>query len=72
MKVTIKKFGVNMDIKSRGIELEVKNGTRHLGDLVVTMTKVVWCPRRTQPAGGKVLVWPKFIEMMERYGRRAR
>ncbi len=72
MKVSIKDLGVGMEIKSRGIELEVSDAAGHLGDLVVTMSKVVWCPGRTQPEQGKALTWPKFIQMMESFGRQPR
>ena len=72
MKVSIKDFGVGMEIKSRGIKLEVSDAAGPLGDLVVTMSKVVWCPGRTQPEQGKALTWPKFIGMMESFGRQPR
>ena len=37
MKVSIKDFAVTMDIKTKGIELDVHdNNDNHLGDLVVT------------------------------------
>jgi len=49
MKVSIKDLSVNMDIKSKGIELDVysADGKTHLGDLVVTMTGLTWCKGRT-------------------------
>lgn len=73
MKVAIKDFGVAMDIKSRGIELEVRDTAgQQLGDLVITMSKVIWCPRRTTPANGKHLTWPKFIEAMNTLGHQPR
>ncbi len=72
MKVSIRDFGVGMEIKSRGIQLEVSDAAGHLGDLVVTTSKVVWCPGRTQPEQGKALTWPKFIETMETFGRQPR
>jgi hypothetical protein len=66
MKVSIKDFAVSMEIKNKGIELDVytPDGT-HLGDLVITKTNVVWCKGRTTPANGKKLSWTKFIEHME-------
>lgn len=66
MTVNIKDLSVSMEIKNRGIELEVKdtNGT-HLGDLVVTKSKLVWCKGRTKPQNGESITWKKFIEYME-------
>lgn len=73
MKVTIKDFGVALEIKSRGIELEVcETGGQHCGDLVLTMSKVVWRPGRTTPQYGRALTWPKFIELMEAFGQQPR
>lgn len=38
MKVVIKEFGLDMEVKNRGIELEIRSadGKRQLGDLIVT------------------------------------
>ena len=66
MKVSIKDLNVSMEIKNKGLEVDVYDtaGT-HLGDLVVTKTKVIWCKGKTAPANGKALNWVKFIKMME-------
>ncbi len=65
MNVGIKDFAVQMDVKSRGVEFEVKdtNG-KHLGDLIITKTSIIWCKGKTKRANGKSLRWDKFIEMM--------
>ena len=59
-------FDVAMEIKNNGIELEVRdtpaNNERHLGDLVVTKTKLIWCPGRTDPANGHKISWANFIQ----------
>ena len=66
MQISIKEFNVAMDIKTAGVELDVKDTEgRHLGDLVVTKTRVIWCPGRTTPDNGKALNWDRFIKMME-------
>lgn len=66
MQVSIKDFNVEMQIKNKGIELEIHdNQDRHIGDLIVNKTKVIWCKGRTTPAKGVALTWPKFIAMME-------
>jgi hypothetical protein len=36
MKVSIKDLSVAMEIKNTGVELDVYDGSKHLGDLVVT------------------------------------
>lgn len=66
MKVSIKDLSVSMEIRNKGVELDVYDTSgKHLGDLVVTKTKVIWCKGKTAPANGKSLTWSKFIEMME-------
>jgi len=66
MKVSIKDLAVSMEIKNKGIELDVYDtDDKHLGDLVITKTKLVWCPGRTKPENGRPITWRKFIEMME-------
>lgn len=66
MKVSVKDFAVTMDIKNKGIELDVyDNADNHLGDLVVTKTKLVWCKGKTSVTNGKEIAWQDFIEYME-------
>ena len=55
-----------MEIKNKGIELDVyDNSGKHLGDLVVTKTKLIWCKGRTAPQNGRAISWVRFIEMMD-------
>ena len=62
MKVSVKKLSVNMDIKTKGVELEVRdNQDQHLGDLYVTSTGLTWCRGRTTRRRGKKITWEKFI-----------
>lgn len=67
MKVNIKQFDVEMEIKNKGIECEIRSpdGTKQLGDLVLTKSSVIWCKGKTDRQNGKSLSWTKFIEMME-------
>ena len=66
MKVTIKEFNVDMEIKTNGIELDISdNSGVHKGDLVITKTQVVWCPGRTTRANGIQLGWEEFIAYMQ-------
>jgi hypothetical protein len=66
MKVSIKDLAVSMEIKNKGMELEVyDNDETFLGDLVVTKTKLVWCPGKTTPENGHPIKWSDFITYMK-------
>lgn len=65
MKVSVKDFAVSMEIKNKGIELDVNNGKKHLGDLIITKSKLVWCKGKTGVANGIDISWQDFIEYME-------
>lgn len=67
MKVSIKDFAISMEIKNKGIELDVYDtGGNHLGDLVVTKTALIWCKGRTKPENGAKISWKSFIDYMEK------
>ena len=70
MKVTIKEFDVEMEVKNNGLEFEVRspNGEKHWGDLVLTKTRLIWCKGRTTPDNGIPIEWEKFIRFMEDSG----
>lgn len=66
MKVSVKDFCISMEVKNKGIELDVYDSAEnHLGDLVVTKTKLVWCKGKTAVAHGKSVTWENFIKYME-------
>ena len=66
MNIGVKKFAVDMDIKSKGIELEVRTpADAHQGDLIVTNTGLIWCDGRTRRRNGKKVTWKDFIAWME-------
>ena len=66
MKIGIKDFPIKMDVGSRGIEFEVNDTKgKHLGDLIITRTTLIWCKGRKARANGKPLNWNKFITMMD-------
>jgi len=66
MKVSVKDFTVSMDIKNKGMELDIcDNNNRHLGDLVVTKTGLTWCKGKTTTTNGKKIKWKNFIAQME-------
>lgn len=66
MKVSIKDLAVTMEIKNKGIELDVyDNDDNHLGDLVVRKSGLVWCEGRTRVENGITASWAEFIEWMK-------
>jgi hypothetical protein len=67
MKVVIKKFDVEMEVKTKGIEFEVRSpdGKHHFGDVVLTKSGLVWCKGRTAPENGIKKSWQDFIEYAE-------
>ena len=66
MNVSIKTFDVAMDVKNNGIELDVSDPQgNHLGDLVVTKTKLIWCKGKKGRANGEEMTWENFIAYME-------
>lgn len=67
MRVSIKSFEVDMDVKTNGIEFDVyENGENgaHRGDCILTKTGLTWCEGRTRRANGKKVTWNEFIEWM--------
>lgn len=62
MKVWIKSFDVEMQVKKSGIELEVRSsdGTSQIGDCYATMTGLVWCKGRTTKKHGVPLKWDEL------------
>ncbi len=67
MKVRIKKFDVDMLVKQRGMELEVRtpDGQSQIGDCCVTMTGLVWCKGKTTKPNGVKITWREFAEILD-------
>ena len=66
MKVSIKDLSVFMEIKNRGIELEVRDTHGyHLGDLILNKAGLIWCPGRTTRKNGIKRSWAQFIVWMK-------
>ena len=65
MKVHVKSFDVAMEVKSKGIELEVRSADdqTQLGDCYITKTGLVWCKGRTFKANGVKISWADFVEI---------
>lgn len=67
MKVSIKSFDVQMDVKNKGIEFQVyDNADTFRGDCIVTKTGLIWCERKTQRKNGVPVSWDDFIAWMNR------
>jgi len=66
MDVSIKSFDVKMDVKNKGIELEISepNDGNRLGDLIITKAHLIWCKGKTHRAHGKKIKWTEFVEMV--------
>jgi hypothetical protein len=65
MKVSIKSFDVNMEVKNNGIEFEVANNDGdHKGDVILTKTGLTWCQGRQRRANGTKKSWDDFIKWM--------
>jgi len=66
MKVAIKDFQVEMEVKTNGIEFEVRDNDGALrGDCYLTKTGLIWCRGRTTRENGTRVSWDQFIEWME-------
>jgi hypothetical protein len=67
MQVKIKSFDVGMDVKSNGIEFEVRkpDGSAQIGDCYLTMTGLVWCEGKKTKQNGVKVSWPEFMEIMK-------
>lgn len=65
MKVWIKSFDVEMEVKSKGIEFEVRSpdDTTQHGDCYFTMTGLIWCKGKIGKANGIKVSWNDFMEI---------
>ena len=66
MKVAIKSFDVDMNVKTNGIEFQIRkpNG-KLLGDCYLTKTGLIWCKGQTTRPRGKKVSWNEFVDWME-------
>ena len=74
MKVTIKSFDVGMEVKTKGIEFQVKStdGARHRGDIVLTKAGLIWCRGRTTRANGVKVSFDEFATWAEQKAAKAK
>ena len=67
MKVSIKSFDVQMDVKNKGIEFQVyDNDNNFRGDCIVTKASLIWCEGKTPRKNGVTVSWEDFIAWMNR------
>jgi hypothetical protein len=67
MKVYIRSLNVQMEVKNKGIELDIyaPNDTDRLGDLVITRSGLIWCRGKVLRKNGIEASWQDFIDWME-------
>lgn len=67
MEVRIKKLDINMFVKQRGIEFEVRtpNGLSQVGDCYLTMTGLVWCKGKTTKPKGIRISWDDLAVILD-------
>lgn len=64
MEVKIKDFGLSLEVKNTGMELQIRdNNGSHLGDLVINKRRMEWCPGKTTRGRGKKIGWVRLIEL---------
>lgn len=63
MKIGIKQFNVDMQLKTNGIEFEVRdNKDNFLGDLRIGKAKIEWCAGKIQKGNGVSKTWEELIQ----------
>ena len=74
MKVTVKSFDVDMEVKNKGMKIQVHSpdGTKHLGDIVLTRTGLTWCKGRTTRANGIKVSFDDFANWAEQEAAKAK
>jgi len=67
MKVLIKKFQIDMEVKSSGIEFEIRtpDNSEQIGDCYVTMTGLIWCKGKKGKANGIKISWEELTEILK-------
>ena len=73
MDVRIKEFNVEMDVKTSGIEFQVRpaGGGNQIGDCYVTKTGLTWCIGKTTKPNGVAISWNDLATVLASRRRRA-
>jgi len=54
-----------MEVKNKGVEFDIYDGNGvHLGDLIITKSKLIWCEGRVSRKNGKEISWEEFQGFM--------
>jgi hypothetical protein len=66
VKVKVKQFAVDMEVKTSGIELEVRkpDDSAQVGDCYVTKTGLTWCKGKTTKTRGVPITWSELGEIL--------
>ncbi len=66
VKVKVKQFAVDMEVKTNGIELEVRkpDDSAQIGDCYVTKTGLTWCKGKTTKVKGINVTWSELAELL--------
>lgn len=63
MKVAVKEFGLDLDVKNKGMTLGVADTRgKHIGNIKITKTGLTWFNGKSQ--SGQKVKWDDFIEWM--------
>lgn len=66
MKVNIKEMNVGMELKTKGMELELRDTKDvFLGDFVINKTGITWCRGKITPKNGVKKNWAEVIRFFE-------
>jgi hypothetical protein len=67
MTIKIKELNVEMEVKNKGVEFEIRDAQDNfLGDLIVKKSGVIWCKGKTTAKNGVEVKWADFISMIEK------
>jgi len=62
MKVFIKDWKMDLEVKNKGIEFDICNTQgEHLGDMILSKTGLTWCKGKAQ--NGKQKKWEEIIKI---------
>ena len=66
MKVNIKKLDVQMELKNKGMEIEVRDTNDEFkGDLVINKSGLIWCRGKVQRQNCVKKTWDEIIAFFE-------
>ena len=65
MLVRITPHELDMEIKNKGITIAVADTrNKHVGNLIITKTKLIWCDGKVRQQNGIPVTWEKFPGLM--------